>query len=425
MAIHHETDGGADGFELWDEWSRQSDKYAGRRDLEVCWRSFHDTPNAVTVGMLRQGAVATADDFAPVSAAETPPEDDPWAQQAEQNRARFKLVQVAEIARREPVEWIVEQLVPQAEIGMIYGPSGAGKSFLGLDLAFSVANGFTWFNRASKIGSVAWIAAEAAGSMRNRAKAYAQAHGVDLDKCDLWVVEQPLSLMSDEDADALTHCLKEKEPQLIVVDTLAAASGGANENSGEDMNKVLENCRKLHAETGAMIMLIHHTGKDTSKGARGWSGIKAAMDVELSITKSENSALRVMETTKQRDIMDGEKFPFKLQVVPLDFDGMDSCVIEVMDQSALGEGEAGIQLKGNQKIMFDAIYGLCAETEGEQGPVHIHDVYDAAMAQMPAPPRGGRDRRAEAAKRALAALHEKGRVTILEDKIVLGSSISE
>ena len=421
MALHHETDGDIEGLRLWNEWSRDSDKYVNYTDLETCWRSFHDTPNAVTVGALREAAVASPDDFEVV----TPPpaEEDPWAQQKEKNRQRFTLVQVADVAKRPPTEWLVEDLVPQAETGMIYGPSGAGKSFLALDLAFSVASGTPWMNRATKRGTVVWIAAEAAGSMRNRAKAYAQARGQKLEQADLWIIEQALSLMNEDDADALVHCVQQKDPSVIIVDTLAAASGGANENSGEDMNKVLENCRRMHAATGAMIMLVHHTGKDTTRGARGWSGIKAAMDVEMSVYKSETSELRVMQTTKQRDISDGEKFPFQLQVVPLDFDGLDSCVVEPLDQAVIANEKRGVQLRGNQRLAFNMIVEAVKLTESERGPWAITDYYDQMIVRLPPPAGDARDRRPEVARRALEALVAKDLITVLEDKILLGKDL--
>ena len=418
MAIHHETDGGVEGLDLWDEWSQQSAKYNGRRELEVTWRSFHDSANSVTVGLLRQDSVATPDEFPDIK---DMPEDDPWEAAAEKRRERFKLTHVSEIAERDPPEWLVEGLVPKTGLAMMFGESSAGKSFVALDLAFSIASGFVWFNRKVEHGPVAWIAAEAAGSMRNRARAYAQARGVQLATTDLFVIEQTLSLMDKEDAKALTEVLATAKPKLIVVDTLAAASGGANENSGEDMNVVLANCRKIHEATGALILLIHHSGKDKSKGARGWSGLRAAMDSEFEVTNSDGSPIRVMEVTKQRDGSEGDRLPFKLLQVPLDFDDMSSCVVEPMDEMLLDNSEQRT-LGGTQKTVFKAIYELANEMTGESMIVSIHDVYDAATIEMPAPPKGTRDRRGETIKRALVGLHEKGFITISNDKIDVGSN---
>ncbi len=420
MAIHHESDGSSEGLMLWDEWSRGSNKYRGLSDLEASWRSFHDTPNAVTVGLLRQGAIATAAEFPHID--ETKPvDDDPWAQVAQERREKFRLVQVGEIAKRDPPNWIIEQLIPQADLAMIYGAPSSGKSFIALDLAFAVSTGFTWFNRKSRKGSVVWIAAEAAGAMRNRVRAYGQARGIMLETTDLWVIEQPLSLMNDEDVNALTHVVGQKSPTLIIVDTLSAASGGANENSGEDMNKVLDNCRRLHAATGALVMLIHHTGKDASRGARGWSGLKGAVQTELLVEQNESSPVRVLHVTKQRDAQDGEKMPFKLLPVPLDFDDVTtSCVVEPLDEALLN-GDTKKKLGGTQKLVFAAVYELSSTLADEAGAIPIQSVYDSVLVQMPPPPNGKRDTRAQAARRALAKLHERGYVTIVGDSVSIGS----
>ena len=420
MAIHHETEGSQEGFDLWNEWSAGGAKYRGPQDLEAPWRSFHDTPNAVTVGFLRQGTVADPNEFPDVKEHDLD-ENDPWVQAEAARVARFQLVQVGEIARRDPPEWMVEGLVPQTDLAMMYGNPGAGKSFVALDLAFAISQGLTFFNRVSQAGPVVWIAAEAAGAMRNRAKAYAQARGVQLDATDFWVIEQTLSLMSQEDAKALTQAVAPVKPKLIIIDTLAAASGGANENSGEDMNVVLSHCRKLHEETGALVLLVHHSGKDATRGARGWSGLRAAVNTEFMVHHDDASPIRKVVVTKQRDAEDGVELPFKLQSVPLDFgDDSTSCVVDPLDENMLSSTE-GAKLGGNQKLVFGVCYELAGASPDDRAA--IQDVYDDATIQLPKPPKGQRDRRSEIVKRALSALHERGYITIRDDYIDIGAPI--
>jgi len=423
MILHHETDGSAEGLALWDEWSQGSNaKYSGITDLEICWRSFHDTPNAVTVGVLRQAVLPTADEF-PHVADIAPDADDPWDAIAQQKRDRFRLVPVAEVAQRDPPEWFVEGIIPRADLAMMYGAPGSGKSFVALDLAFAVATGFTWFNAEVHPGPVVWVAAEAAGAMRNRARAYAQARGVQLETTDLRIMEQQLSLMDSTDTDALAHVMADHPPALIIVDTLAAASGGADENSGADMNKVLANCRKLHEQTGALVLLIHHSGKDESKGARGWSGMKAASRTELRLTHKAGSPFHVMEVTKQSEGIEGEKYAFKLQVVPLDFDDTTSCVVDPIDSAVLDDDSNTRRLGGTQKLLFDVASQLAGEDLNESGELSVQIVYDTVIDQMPPPLTGDRDRRPETMRRALATLHEKGYITISEGIVTIGSAL--
>ncbi len=421
MAIHHETDGDLAGFDLWDEWSAKSDKYKGRADLEASWRSFHDSPNSVTIGMLRQGVIATPEEFPDL--AETTDEPDPWAAVAQDRRDRFRLVPIAEIAERAPPEWLVEELLPKTDLAMIYGAPSSGKSFVALDLAFAIAHGFTWFNRKTEAGPVVWIAAEAAGAMRNRARAYAQARGIDPVTTDLRVVEQTLSLMNQEDVSALTDVLVEVMPKLIIVDTLAAASGGANENSGEDMNVVLTNCRNIHEMTGALVLLIHHSGKDASRGARGWSGLHAAVRAEFTVTHNADgdSPIRVLTVTKQNEGIAGVKLPFKLNVVALEWDDdVSSCVIEHLDEVVL-ETKDKAHLGGTQRIVFKAAYELA----GADGAAALQEVYDDALLGMIKPAEGKRDTRKQTIQRALESLVERGYLSISNDQIKIGSTYDD
>jgi hypothetical protein len=410
-ALHYETGGSPEGMALWDEWSKKSDKYQGFADIETNWRSFRsDRADSITAGYLRRGAIATPDEFEDCTG--EPEGDDPWAAAAADKRRRYEPMHVADVAQRPPPEWLIDKLLPEAEIAMIYGPSGVGKSFMALDLAFAVSMGEPWLQREVRQGPVVWIAAEASGSMRNRAKAYAQANDLALEHAELWMIGDTPSLMDGEEAAILTEAAAAKHPVLIVVDTLAAASGGANENSGEDMNKVMESCRQMHKATGALVLLIHHTGKDETRGARGWSGIKAAMQTELLV--SEQNGVKFMEVTKQRDAEAGEPVPFRLVPVTIGMDGETSCVVELLDPSKLTfRGRADQKLGRVQQRLYNAICELVPVVDQ---PVTAEEVYEAGVALLP-PTTQGRDRRPETVRRSLETLLERDLIRVEGDLI--------
>lgn len=50
MAIHHVTHGA--GFDIWDAWSNQGEKYPGRAELDKKWHSFGKSGNPVKLGTL-------------------------------------------------------------------------------------------------------------------------------------------------------------------------------------------------------------------------------------------------------------------------------------------------------------------------------------------------------------------------------------
>jgi len=80
-------------------------------------------------------------------------------------------------------------------------------------------------------------------------------------------------------------------------------------------------------------------GKDESRGARGHSSLKAALDTEILISAREAATIEQMRTacvTKQRDLPAGAKYAFKLKAVDLgrdtDGDPVTSCTVEPVDE---------------------------------------------------------------------------------------------
>jgi hypothetical protein len=104
---------------------------------------------------------------------------------------------------------------------------------------------------------------------------------------------------------------------------------GGDENSAETMTKAIERCKRLSVATGAVVVLVHHSGKDTSKGSRGHSSLLGAADAEFEVTK--DGAAHQLRVSKQKDGEDGLKWGFALRVVEIGRDEDDepitSCVV--------------------------------------------------------------------------------------------------
>ncbi len=118
---------------------------------------------------------------------------------------------------------------------------------------------------------------------------------------------------------------------LIVFDTLARVMAG-DENAAPDVGALMRGIDHLRRATGAHIMLIHHSGKDASKGARGHSALRAAVDTEIELTKSKETDERMARATKQRDMASGADCLFRLEQVVLgrdqDGDPVTSCIVK-------------------------------------------------------------------------------------------------
>lgn len=353
--------------------------------------------------------IASTDDFEDISG-------DAQSQgpsgESKPKKRRFEFQQAALYTQRAPAKWLIKGVLPQADVGAAFGESGSGKSFLVLDMVMAIAAGTNWAGHPVAQGSVAYICAEGAGGFAKRLQAYADYYLADLSTLPVHVLgDAPNFLMADDIKDVIGGVRDIGPIKLIVVDTLAQVTAGGNENSGEDMGKALMHCRKLAQATGAMVLLVAHSGKNADRGLRGWSGIKGALDVEILIERADEH--RAATITKMKDgTGEGAEYPFKLETVAIgqdeDGDDITSCVVR-FEQTKGARGKAKkAPIKGVwQQTLVRQLMTLGALT----GAPTTTELIDAAVAQMPAE-EGKRDRRREQFLRALEALVAADRVSI-------------
>jgi len=331
---------------------------------------------------------------------------------------RFAFKTAEEFSQGAPLSWLIKGVLPQAEVGVLYGPSGAGKSFLVTDLALAVATGSEWRSRKAVQGSVAYIVAEGAGGFRLRLRALSEHTGLPLAGLPLHILDDAPNLLEKKDVADLVAALRTLPGlQLIVVDTLAQTTPGANENSGEDMGRALGHCKTLHRATGAMVLLVAHSGKDESKGIRGWSGIKGALDVEIQVERSDK--YRAATITKMKDGSgEGDEFAFSLHTVTLgtdaDGDEITSCVVQ--HGANVPKAQRKTEPKGVwQQLVMRVAQGLV----DLPGAVTASQLTEAAVAEMPPADDGKKDRRRDNVLRAIEALVSANRLSLTSGEVVV------
>ena len=236
---------------------------------------------------------------------------------------------------------LVEGLMTIGSSVVVYGDSNSGKTFWALSVATAIATGSDCYGRKTDPGLVVYLASEAPASIRSRMQAIKKFHGCNLE--NLAMVPVPMNFYSGaQDAHDVIEMVRAIEQikgqpvRLIIGDTLARMSAGANENSGEDMGPVMARFDQVAAATGAAMMIIHHNGKDAARGARGWSGIRAHIDTEIEV--SEKDGTRSVSVTKQRELPSkGETIYFKLEVIEMGttkFGGTATTCVAVADDEA-------------------------------------------------------------------------------------------
>ena len=168
--------------------------------------------------------------------------------------------------------YLVKGWLHAGAASVVYGESNVGKTFFAQDLAFHVAAGRSWYGHrvSARAGPVVYIAAEGGRGIRNRIAAIRKDRPHLISERFL-LLPATIDLFAPLDAQALVQAMSvlPEPPSLIVIDTLARSMGEGDENSTRDMGAFVRSMDALRADTGAHVMVVHHSGKDRSLGARG------------------------------------------------------------------------------------------------------------------------------------------------------------
>ena len=239
----------------------------------------------------------------------------------------------------EPVVWLIQDVLPALSFSALWGAPGSFKSFLALDIAEAIATGRTWMGKeVKKPGAVLYICGEGFGGVGARIKAIKIHHQTE-DGAPIYVVRHQLNLRSSaEDFNALmlavVHLVEQTgmEFTLAIVDTLARAFGGGNENDTADMMAFVVSMGKIQEFLNCALMVLHHSGKDVAKGMRGSSSLLGAVDTELELLRFEGQLKGCLSISKQKDGVQDERFGFEMvevEIKPL----VSSLAVQASDEA--------------------------------------------------------------------------------------------
>ena len=280
----------------------------------------------------------------------------------------------------EPVEWLIDRVIPKKGFVALYGPPGSFKSFIALDIAASIARSAEWFGHEATPtdnGAVIYIAGEGHGGIGARIKACRIHHQIEAGTPIYFLRHQVNLRSSEDDFSSLIFAIRDLvlalgvKVDLIVIDTLARAFGGGNENSSEDMGAFISACGHLQGEFQAALMVIHHSGKDAAKGLRGHSSLLGAVDTELELLRFEGQQKGILTVSKQKDGEDGLRFGFEMVEIYIDGDREGSLSLdeprkslavspsdEVLKNKADEARKSNLNRSGkghNQRLAIDAL----------------------------------------------------------------------
>ena len=322
---------------------------------------------------------------------------------------RYKLLGADELRNLPALAWRVRGVLPAVGLAGLYGPSASGKSFLALDMAAAIAEGRRWFDCRVEAGPVVYAALEGEGGFRLRVAAW-EAHTGRALPDGLSMVLQPFKITEPQDVTDLAAVVP--AGAVVFLDTLNRAAPTADENSSKDMGEILSAGKQLQSLINGLVVLVHHTGKDATKGLRGHSSLFAALDAAVEVSRDGDR--REWKVAKSKDGQDGDAHPFTLPVQILGTDdhgdAITSCVV-VQDHAARDVRAVKLPQGGNQRLVLDALRPMFKDgTTGKPGApplrpcIELEAAVIAGAASLTCPS----DKRTSRTREAITGLVSRG-----------------
>lgn len=337
MALHHETEGSEEGFDIWDEWSQKGTKYKDG-ETRYYWDKFGNyTGEPLTAAYILKLAKKDEPEEEPV--------DENFFNNINWNVDRF-------LDEPPSIDMVIEKMMPKGITSLLYSAGGAGKSTIVLSMAVRIAladifEKLTFLGRAVHGGEVVILTAEDPDHILNRryiatVEALATELGETMKELRP-LVERNLKILSTfgnsvhlfnidgfkgvlkktKYYDQLLERLKTlKNLKLIVIDTKTRYSPGEGEGNVLATQEITfyENIAQT---TGATVMLLHHSnkksrGNEPQTGATAYRDASAIFDsvraawyfrpltdgelAENNLTTSESQSHYVLENSKNNYI---------------------------------------------------------------------------------------------------------------------------
>ena len=235
--------------------------------------------------------------------------------------SRFHFIDDVEIENLPPLAWLVEDIIPERGLAVLYGQPETGKSFAALAIAFSIATGRPFFSQVVHQGPVIYVAAEGSAGLGQRVGAWKRS-AEWYDRAGVQFLTEPVDLSDIESVSAFASAVRTlpDPPHLIVFDTLARSLVGGDENSSQDVGVLIHHASLLQQKLKVAVLFIHHTRKD-GETERGSSALRGAADVMIRCDREKGSQLITLVCDKAKD---APHFPdITLELVPV----ADSCAL--------------------------------------------------------------------------------------------------
>lgn len=264
--------------------------------------------------------------------------------------------------KAEEDNYIIKRILYAGTTSCIFGAPGSSKTFCIFSMAAAIACGTEWKGHKVRQGAVMYFGLEGHHGIRKRIQAMKKGGHLTEEGSKYFAQieckEDSLNLLDESHVKKIRQTVEAYQVEcgdvpvvLIIIDTLARATPGGDENSTKDMGVAVINSQAVASQTGCGVIIVHHSGKNAALGMRGSTALPAAFDSVYEVSRHEaDDTVRVFSIKKQRDESDAANMYFKLQQVKLgvdaDLEEVTSCLVRFLEDSEIPvkqeKGKAGL-----------------------------------------------------------------------------------
>lgn len=251
----------------------------------------------------------------------------------------FQLFGMSDLLNLPIPQWDFRDLLFKGQIAFLFGPPQSLKSFIALELGSRLAHGMEWQGRPLKSCNVVYVAGEGFALFGARRRAWFKFHEMALENDGLFVLNQAVNLLDDHEVEQFIAIASQIDDLgLTIFDTWSTCVAGQDENSSL-MAKAIENVKRISRALNCSVIVVHHPGKDATKGLRGHSSLMGNADAVWDVERKPGTHVAKVTVTKQKDAENGKEFWFQAHRVMLgiyDDEGveLDSLAITPCDKPA-------------------------------------------------------------------------------------------
>lgn len=222
-------------------------------------------------------------------------------------RSRFYFKDENEQDNEPEPAWIIKDVISERSTVLLYGPTQSYKSFLALEIALCGSVGLDTFGSAVIPGPVFYAALEGRAHLKKARRAWKIANGIRGRLDRFYLGRAPLIGVPGECEEFMDEVAKRHPaPKLLIIDTLTKSMAGLNENDAKDAGQFIQFCDSLVERFGCSVLAVHHTGKDTARGARGSSAFHAGFDTVIEVSANRSNKAVSVSVRKHKDAEERE-----------------------------------------------------------------------------------------------------------------------